>query len=259
MTSLLQNLLIKNSNERDNNILFDDKIHSYTIISDKDVYESVTTFIHKHFKQFDSDLIIDNMMKSKKWNVNKYYGMSKEDIQNLWKHNAELASQEGTLLHYDIECFYNNYNNNYNNCSEIKNNTIEYQYFLEFVKDHKHLIPYRTEWRIYHEEIRIAGTIDMTFEDEDGNILIYDWKRSKQISKSNLYNKFAITECINHLPDSNFWHYSLQLNIYKKILEEKYSKKVIGMFLVCLHPNNVSYQKLQVPNLTNELNDLFQL
>jgi hypothetical protein len=66
------------------------------------------------------------------------------------------------------------------------------------------------------------------------------------------------TACIQHLPDTNFWHYSLQLNMYKMILETKYNKKVVGLFLVCLHPDNVykKYDRIEVPFLEKEMKDL---
>ena len=67
--------------------------------------------------------------------------------------------------------------------------------------------------------------------------------------------------CIAHLPDTNFWHYSLQLNTYKYMLEKNYGKKVTDMYLVCLHPNNYnqSYIRLKVPELPQEIEDLMQL
>ena len=62
------------------------------------------------------------------------------------------------------------------------------------------------------------------------------------------------------MPDSNFWHYTLQLNTYKKILEDKYDKKVVGLYLVCLHPDNPynNYDCIPVPNIEKEINDLFE-
>ena len=47
-----------------------------------------------------------------------------------------------------------------------------------------------------------------------------------------------INDLISHIPYTNFFHYSLQLNVYKRILEKNYNKKVKEMFLVCLHPEN---------------------
>ena len=91
---------------------------------------------------------------------------------------------------------------------------------------------------VWHDELRFAGSIDMVYENPDGTLSIYDWKRSKEIKKTDPWVKFSHTECIDHLPDTNFWHYSLQLNTYKAILEAKYNKKVTDLYLVCLHPNN---------------------
>jgi len=97
----------------------------------------------------------------------------------------------------------------------------------------------------------------MVYENDDGTLLIYDWKRCKEILKVNAYGGKALTACIRHLEDTNFWHYALQLNTYKAIIEEKYGKKVVGLCLVCLHPNNADYQLIEVPFLEKEMVDLF--
>jgi hypothetical protein len=98
----------------------------------------------------------------------------------------------------------------------------------------------------------------MIYQNPDGTLLIYDWKRCKEIVKENAYGSCATTECIRHLADTNFWHYALQLNTYKTIIEEKYGKKVVGLCLVCLHPNNPDYQLIEVPFLEKEMVDLFE-
>jgi ATP-dependent exoDNAse (exonuclease V) beta subunit len=156
-------------------------------------------------------------------------------------------------MHYDIECFYNNI--------DTSNNSVEYEYFKAFVKEYRHLKPYRTEWMIYDKELQLAGSIDMIFENEDGTLSIYDWKRSKEIKKTSPWNKFSKTECIEHIPDTNYWHYCLQLNTYKAILEKNYNKQIKDMYLVCLHPDNKnhSYQRIKVVTLNKEITSLFDL
>jgi hypothetical protein len=100
----------------------------------------------------------------------------------------------------------------------------------------------------------------MIFENTDGTIQIYDWKRCREIVYDTPFGKSAITPCISHLPDTNFWHYALQLNTYKYILENKYGKKVTGLYLVCMHPDNSnkSYQHIEVPFLEKEMTDLME-
>jgi ATP-dependent exoDNAse (exonuclease V) beta subunit len=136
---------------------------------------------------------------------------------------------------------------------------IEWQYFIEFVRDNPDLKPYRTEWLVYHEDVKISGSIDMVYENDDGTLSIYDWKRCKNITRINNFNKFALPPQICHLPDSNFWHYALQLNTYKAILEEKYDKKIRDLFLVRLHPEaeEKSYELIKLPDLSTEIKDLF--
>ena len=100
----------------------------------------------------------------------------------------------------------------------------------------------------------------MVYENPDGTLSIYDWKRSKNITRINKFNKFACTPCICHLPDSNFWHYALQLNMYKYILEAKYDKIVKDLYLVRLHPDaeEKNYELIQLPILRVEIDDLLQ-
>jgi len=244
----------KNPHPRDSFISFDEGPHIYTIHGDSG-FTSVTTWNHSHFEHFDADKIITNMMKSSKWPQNKYFGMTSDEIKAAWDKNRDEAAEAGTKMHYDIECYYNNCPNT--------NKSIEYEYFNNFLADFPelNLRPYRTEWMVYHEELRLAGSIDMVFENKDGTLQIYDWKRCRDIKKSDAFNKSANKECIEHLPDTNYWHYCLQLNTYKAILEEKYGKKITDLYLVCLHPDNKNknYQRIKVVDLQEEVKELFTL
>lgn len=231
-----------NPHPRDANISFEESRHIYTINGDSN-YTSVTTFNHSHFEQFDADKVISNMMRSFKWSSSKYYGKTPEQIKSQWSENGKSASTSGTRLHFDIECFYNDMPN--------ENTSTEYNYFLNFVKDHKHLTPFRTEWMIYDEPSKLAGSVDMLFKDPtDPNTLhIYDWKRCKEITKTSQFCKTSTNPLIEELPDTNYWHYCLQLNMYKYIIEKNYGYKVNDLYLVALHPDNENYKKIKVVNL----------
>ncbi len=114
---------------------------------------------------------------------------------------------------------------------------------------------------VYYEELKLSGSIDMVFENPDGTLQIYDWKRCEEIKHEASFGQYSKTPCISHLPDTNFWHYALQLNVYKTILEHKYGKTVTGLYLVCMHPNNKykTYQRIQVPVLEKEMEELVKL
>jgi ATP-dependent exoDNAse (exonuclease V) beta subunit len=267
-------LSLKNSHPRDKNIQFFEEDHKYIISTEPNVkYTSVTTWNHEHFPKFEADNIIENMMKGKGWKEgHKYWGLTPEQIKAQWNSNKDAVSGAGTDLHYEIECFNNdkrftfNYTNKElyeiymaDNKERHEFKSLEWKYFINFIKDTPELKPYRTEWTVYHDDVKISGSIDMVYENPDGTLSIYDWKRAKNITRINNYNKFAIPPEICHLPDSNFWHYALQLNTYKAILEQKYGKIIKDLILVRLHPDaeEKNYELITLPNLSTEISDLF--
>jgi len=277
ITTELHSILSEyNPHERDSYIVFEEAKHKYIITSDNNShYTSVTTWNHQHFPKFNSGLVIHKMMSGKQWKEgHKYWGMTAQEIKNLWFQNGSKVSGQGTDLHYEIECFMNQENvsqNKYTHQYLLENNhtlpqtspiheTAEWQYFINFIRDHPNMHPYRTEWKIYDEELKLAGSIDMVYKNpEDGTLSIYDWKRVKEINKMNNFNEFAITPCISHFHNSNFWHYALQLNTYRAILERNYGFKVKSLFLVQIHPENDNYQLFEVPILEKEIDELFAM
>lgn len=273
-TTILSTL---NANSRDSFIEFFETGHKYKITIDPDSkYTSVTTWVHTHFPPFHADTIIRNMMSGKAWKPgHKYWGMTAAEIKKAWN----SASSDGTGLHFSIECFMNESEissgythkellDNYEEHLLKKEKDVdveskiivapEWTYFINFVRDTLELKPYRTEWMVFDEELKIAGSIDMVYENPDGTLAIYDWKRCLEIISENRFNKFAKTKSISHYPDTNYWHYALQLNVYKSILERKYGKTVSELYLIRLHPTSENYEKIVVPILDVDIATLFE-
>jgi hypothetical protein len=274
MTSVSPVLANKNCHERDQYIQFFEEGHKYVVLFEPNIrYTSVTTWNHSHFPHFDADAVISNMMKGRGWKEgHKYWGLTAEQIKAMWASNASAVSGAGTDLHFEIECFNNEprlecdytnkelyalYMSNHGETHESR--PLEWQYFINFVKDFPNLKPFRTEWVIYNEDVKISGSIDMIYENQDGTLSIYDWKRAKNITRVNNFNRFALPPQICHLPDSNFWHYALQLNTYKTIIEAKYGRTVRDLFLVRLHPDaeEQNYELIPLPDLSSDVRALF--
>ena len=226
-----------NPHMRDANISFQEYGHIYTINGQRN-FKSVTTWVKSHFSKFNADKIIDKMMNSSKWPESKYFGKTKDEIKKEWNSNGDEAARLGTEMHKMFEDYYNG--------QKVNETGLEYSYFQKFITDFPDLNPYRSEWMIYDEELKLAGSIDMIFMNDDGTLSIYDWKRCKSLEKTTTYRQYAL-EPISHIPDTNFWHYSLQLNTYKMILEKNYGFKIKDMFLICIHPElDTTYQKHEV-------------
>lgn len=231
-----------NAHPRDLNIVFEEIGHKYTItINDQCIIPtSVTTIIHHHFPPFDADAILDKMFN--KPLSAKYAGKTKEQIKQEWSDSGTLASKLGTAMHADIENFLN---------GQVVHqpDSIEHKMFQKFWKDftttYPTVSPYRTEWLVYDEDKKIAGSIDFVCSTGNKNeVIIIDWKRSKEIKYTNRFQKGFSP--FDKLDDCNYNHYRLQLNIYRHMLQSKYGMKVIFMMLVICHPDNQSYNCIPV-------------
>ena len=66
---------------------------------------------------------------------------------------------------------------------------------------------------------------------------------------------------VEHVMDTNFNHYALQLNLYKFILEKKYNVRVRNMYIVCLHPENKNndYLMYTIPSMEKEISIILNI
>jgi hypothetical protein len=218
-------LALRHPHPRDQDIEFQEEGHVYTICGDRG-YTSCTTWTKSFFEKFNPDAILDKMMSSPNWTTSKYFGKDRQTIKDEWSANGKQAAEFGTAMHKHIELFYKG-------APLPPIVSIELAYFNRFQSDHPELVPFRTEMMIYDEDIKICGSVDMLFRNEDNTLSIYDWKFSKEI-QTNSYGKKGLGP-MSELNDCNTTHYSLQLNLYREILEKKYGFVIREMVLVFMH------------------------
>ena len=245
-----------NRHPRDSSIVFEEGPHEYYVDGRK-VEKSVTSWISTLYEHFDKEHTWTTFIEPKLNNPgNKYFGMTKEDVFAMWDKNGAAASAMGTKLHADVE--------NYWNGLPVSNDSKEYSFFKQFVADYPELKPYRTEWVVFCEELNFAGSIDMVFKapsvgGDGGEALeIYDWKRTGDLDVDNTFRKFLKIPCVSHIPDTKYWHYTIQLNLYKFILEKEYGFVIQRLVLVRMHPDECEYERLEVPVMKDEMVDLIQ-
>jgi hypothetical protein len=253
-----QRLAVVNKHPRDDNISFEEETHTYSIDGDSTGWKSCTTIISHLYKHFDPDAIITKMRKNaQKFATGPYYGKTDEEIKAGWNENGRVASEAGTRMHLDIEHYYNSDpvgNLEGDNYEPLE--SPEWRMFLEYQrKIGSKFKPYRTEWLVWDRSVMIAGSIDMVYRKPDGTLAIYDWKRAKEIKTTSQYDNMLGP--VNHLPDTNYWHYAIQLNVYRRILEENYGEIVSELALVILHPNNPTFQVLRLEMMPEEVDGIF--
>ena len=201
----------RNAHQRDTLLHFDEEKHIYTLNGKPMI--SVTTLVDEYFEKFDADY----------WAAKKaaQLGTTAEALKAQWAAKAQLACELGTAMHDKIEKYYMGINSESDETFDL---------FLQFSKDHT-LHPYRTEWRIYFEEYGVAGTLDF-LEYQNGVFTIYDWKRSEKlvqngtIERESRWGNKALAP-VSHLSDTTYYHYALQVSMYRYILEQKYDIHVL--------------------------------
>ena len=143
-----------------------------------------------------------------------------------------FASQvlSGTWMHWTFEAWLNRI--------PVPEESAEMRMFLQFIRSLDGLTAFRTEWMIYSEPLRLAGSIDFVAKDQNGDLVIFDWKRSKGLRGKYSSPWRQMTGPLSRLDDCAGMHYRLQLNAYKYILESCYDCRIVGMYVVCTHPDN---------------------
>ncbi|MBO7696376.1 MAG: PD-(D/E)XK nuclease family protein [Methanobrevibacter sp.] len=96
-----------------------------------------------------------------------------------------------------------------------------------YKKMKKIYIPIAQEFIVYDQPNGICGTIDAIMYNTKKEVFsIIDWKTSKKFDTGNQWSNY-MKEPFGHIIDCNTSHYSLQLSLYKYILE-KYTSIKIG-------------------------------
>ena len=194
------------------------------------------------------------------------YSIPVEESLDQWDRIGTMASEVGTFMHAQTESYFRDgtfetiYPFCYNGETEAISLEREKQYFLQFVSDYA-IRPYRQEWPVYDLALNVAGTIDLICQEDDGSFTIYDWKRSSKVV--NALGQ-PITEGFNgkmsvngiNLPDTSFYHYCLQQNLYRYMLEQHYGIRVRAMNLVVLCASYPSYYVAQVPKMDEVVNKM---
>lgn len=225
----------------DTKLEFNKKKHRY-------VYEgieltSVTTFISDFFTPFNADEV---SKKLSNFPINK---ANKKGIR-FWKAKWKNSQVEGSKIHKEIEDFINE------NKEPLLPKSLQ---GTKFIKSNElNILPniLLTELKIFSLKYKLAGTIDALLF-KNNIITIIDWKTNEKIDKKSYGNKVGCTEETKDIPDSNYWHYALQLNFYKKILEEEYG--IIINELQLIHLKNDSYDIISIPFMEDVVNKMLEV
>eukprot|EP00854_Cymbomonas_tetramitiformis_P001330 gene1330-1927_t len=269
LVSVFQTFETQNAHDKDVRIEFVEDTHKYYIDECGRNVTSVTTYLKSFFHEFDAQKTIRTY--GRRWrsdSTHKYYAKSDDEIMQEWEDNRKIQSDLGTRMHERFELFYNSKTLNTDSRIHPDDNAcipfpLEYQQFNRFHRDHN-VRPFRTEMRVFDENLRIAGSVDLIAHgslstDTNRTYIIYDWKRSSKELKPDAphYNRMC-KSLLSHMPDTAYTHYILQQNVYAYLLKTLYGMRIEKMYLVRFHPSISNYELIPVPSCEDEIRNILE-
>jgi len=195
---------------------------------------SVTTLIKQYSEPFDADYHSERIAERD--------GVNAQELRDKWTLNASEASTKGTYVHEQIE----------NICHKMCYHEIviptdgPYPNMMQGVaKFFANNISLASDWvlpehRVWWPEYALAGTIDLVASRFRGVPALIDWKTNKSMDITgyrNMQPPFQRGKL--KLPDANLFHYFLQLNMYRRIMAERYDFN--AELMVIVHLSGTSY------------------
>lgn len=237
-------------------VIYTDSSHEYVLGKKKLI--SGTKFIKLFTPEFDSEA------QAEKYALK--HGIEKEDVLSLWADKRDASTIKGTHVHSYAEYRYMNkryepdFNNaltrffEYANVSVIEPYEKCIKYFDKFYEDSKKsLIPIRSEVVVFDRELMISGMLDQIFWNEKmQEYQIWDWKTNKKINRYSIFKQRMLAP-IAHLHDCELNKYSLQLSLYKYIIEKNTNIKLGNSYLVHLTEHKDAYEVIPVKYMKREI------
>jgi PD-(D/E)XK nuclease superfamily len=256
------NINKRNLHPRDLRIRFTEADHKYTDENGVPFRMSVTGMKKLCTPDFDLEECIKSKFTYPEWSLEKNcfvvgkknakskdpkdYGLSRQEIITKMKKKTEV----GTKVHRLIEQYFLRPEWQVGLPTETRMellvkgesevSDIELNCLNQFLIAEDHILadgwrPKRVEHRIYAEDLNLAGSVDMVWENEDRNIIV-DWKTTdKDPQKPYNWKVPNFDYPLSHVKNSLLNEYFLQMSIYGVIYTKYYEWNVTEVWAVVLN------------------------
>jgi ATP-dependent exoDNAse (exonuclease V) beta subunit len=227
-------------------ILFNEDSHTYHY--GDTLCTSVTTVIGRYKEPFDTQRIATAYAVKR--------GLSVFDVIEEWEKKKNDASAKGNHIHKYAELKFASKQYGLTESSEILDRL--FNMVDAFHRDSKgRLIPIKSEMIVGDKDRRICGMIDQLFYNVRAKeFQIWDYKTNKAINTKSDYKK-KMTNGLWHLDECEFNTYSLQLGLYKKIIEENTNIKIGNSYICWINEQNDTYKPMKVADMHTEVNHIW--
>lgn len=196
----------------------------------KFAFRSPTGLLKEFYEEFDT------IPEAKKYVKRHKLSITWEQLVYAWEYLGDHASFEGTTLHGYGESLFNNWG--------MERPDLLKTPFVEAL--HKELsskyVLAKTELLLYSEKLRLAGQVDLLMRNAASTEYhILDYKFIKEpLERKSYYNKFTrkfkmMSGPFSRLMDTNYSHYSIQMELYRYLMGPL-GKKVVSKKLMVVTP-----------------------
>ena len=252
-----------------NKLQFIEETHQYFL--DGIEYTCVSDIVKK-WENSDREAMLEGCARKAKWKKDyKYYGMTKEEISDLWNKTSKEACDFGSLVHgFGESMFYwmigedekilPEYREQFATGEPVAKNKHE-EAIIQFWNDiPDNLVPVLAETKVFNQQgTPFAGTFDILFyyymgkNDPRNGLVVADYKTNGALTNDYVRNTGQMMkEPFDDLYDDSISHYQIQLQCYTKCLENL-GLKVLGKRVIWLLPDG-SYEKIKMMDLRDKLN-----
>lgn len=236
-----------------NDVKYFDGPHKYFVNNVE--YTSATTFIGKFKPKFETQKLAEQYAGKR--------GLNVKDVIADWDLKRDTSTVKGTMVHNMAENWWNNKSFPYDDSLVIKTfgidiikekyekcETIFHRFYLDASEN---LIPVKMELVVCDHDYKIAGMVDCLFYNKKSEMLeIWDYKTNKEIKTKNDYGE-KFKKPISHLDVCEINTYSLQLSLYKHIIEKNTNLKIGNCYLLWINEKNTTYKVYQCKDMLSEI------
>lgn len=228
---------INNQHRNDSRITFDTCSDNYSF--EGETLDNIKFVINTLFPEFDRAKYIETQQRETHIDFNT--------ILRQWKEKSKKTQEQEHSLHSSVDYWFRTGYQNEESCFKL---------FKEFA-DAKAIFPYRTNWHIYDTNTRLAGTIDLATQNEDGSLIIYLLTTKSNIVRNGITIKFndngvTAKSPISNVSDTLYSRMALELNMLKHILETYYGFIISEMRLGVFNDSNSKPYILRIPEMKSE-------
>lgn len=230
---MLEQVGMDRSRFHDPDLLFSAGPHTYTLRGQP--LQSVTTFLRRFYEPFDAEYHSARIAARD--------GGDSQLIADMWERNANEAAECGTEVHAFAEQLALGHDN-VDLCSVKVAGYVAACRAWHASHPELHatggwMIP---EVRVCSSVLSLAGTVDLVCR-LGGEPALADYKTSRTIH----YTGFRqLLPPLENLPDSQFWHYALQINLYSRLLFDRYGYDARRLVVVWLGQRG-TFREMAVP------------